>query len=106
MKLDLIGTRIMTQTELLDIIRRYYTGKGRDCRIVRLGVFGSAARNRMTDASDVDIVVELEKPDLLILIGIKQDLEEMLNRPVDIVRYRRQMNPELKRRIEAEAVYV
>jgi len=29
-----------------------------------------------------------------------------LHRPVDIVRYRQKMNPELKRRIEAEAVYV
>jgi uncharacterized protein len=101
-----MGKLAMTQTELLDIIRRYYTGKGRNYPITRLGVFGSAARNRLTDASDVDIVVELDKPDLFMLIGIKQDLEEVLNRPVDIVRYRQQMSPELKRRIDAEAVYV
>jgi predicted nucleotidyltransferase len=96
----------MTQVELLDTIHQYWVGKGRHYSIVRLGVFGSAARNQMTESSDVDIIVELDKPDLFILIGIKQDLEELLHRPVDIVRYRQQMNPELRRRIDAEAVYV
>lgn len=96
----------MTQTELLETVRRYRMDSDRRYSIVRLGVFGSAARNQMTDDSDVDVVVELRKPDLFTLIGIKQDIEELLQRPVDIVRYRAQMNPELKRRIDAEAIYV
>ena len=74
--------------------------------IVRLGIFGSVARNQFKDASDVDVVVELEEPDLFMLIAIKQELEELLQRPVDIVRYRPQMNQELKRRIDSEAIYV
>lgn len=41
----------------------------------------------MTDESDIDIVVELKKQDLFNLIGIKQDLEATLHRPVDIVSY-------------------
>jgi len=57
------------------------------------------------EQSDVDIVVELEEPDLFHLIGIKQDLEEKLNCPVDMVRYREKMNAFQKRRIEREAVY-
>jgi predicted nucleotidyltransferase len=81
----------VTQIEILDTVRRYRTGKGSQYPIVRLGIFGSAARNRITDNSDVDVVVELAKPDLFMLIGIKQDLEELLHRPVDIVRYRQQM---------------
>lgn len=96
----------MTQIELIDLMRRYATDNKRRNSIVRLGIFGSAARDQLTDSSDVDVVVELAKPDLFVLIGIKQDLEEILARPVDIVRYREKMNPELKRRIEAEAVYV
>jgi predicted nucleotidyltransferase len=79
----------VTQIEILDTVRRYRTGKGSQYPIVRLGIFGSAARNRITDNSDV--VVELAKPDFFMLIGIKQDLEELLHRPVDIVRYRQQM---------------
>jgi predicted nucleotidyltransferase len=54
----------------------------------------------------VDIVVELEHPDLLVLVGLKQELEELLHVPTDVVRYREAMNPYLKRRIEEEAIYV
>jgi predicted nucleotidyltransferase len=57
--------------------------------IIRIGVSGSAARNSMNEQSDIDIVVELGKLDLFYLIGIKQDLEEKLHRPVGIVRYRK-----------------
>jgi predicted nucleotidyltransferase len=51
-------------------------------------------------------VVLLEKQDLFNLIGIKQDLEEQLSTPVDIISYREKMNRFLKRRIDAEAIYV
>ena len=40
------------------------------------------------------------------LIGIKQELEEVLHRPVDVVRYRESMNAFLKQRIQQEAIYV
>jgi predicted nucleotidyltransferase len=96
----------MKRQEILDRVRRYRTGKGRQYPIVRLGIFGSAARDRMDEASDVDVVVELGKPDMFVVIGIKQDLEEELQCPVDIVHYRPRMNPELKQHIEAEAIYV
>ena len=96
----------MNRQEVLETVRRYRTGKGRAYPIIRLGIFGSAARDRMSEASDVDVVVELGKPDLFVLIGIKQDLEEELHCPVDIVHYRARMNPELRQRIEAEAIYV
>ena len=96
----------MKRHEVLETVRKFRAGKGRTYPIVRLGIFGSAARDRLTEVSDVDVVVELAQPDLWMLIGIKQDLEEALRVPVDIVRYRPHMNPDLKQRIEAEAIYV
>ena len=74
--------------------------------IIRIGVFGSAARGSMNEQSDIDVVVELGKPDLFYLVGIKQDLEEKFHIPVDIVRYRDRMNAFLKKRIDKEAIYV
>ena len=74
--------------------------------IVRIGLFGSAARGSSHAGSDIDIVVEMREPDLLKLVGIKQELEELLHRNVDIVRYRVDMNPFLRQRIDREAVYV
>jgi predicted nucleotidyltransferase len=74
--------------------------------IVRIGVFGSAARDDVDEESDVDIVVEIAEPDLLTLVGIKEELEEPLQRPVDVVRCRENMNRFLKQRIERDAVCV
>jgi predicted nucleotidyltransferase len=96
----------MRRNDILRILARFRELKQNEFGIVRIGVFGSVARDEMADASDVDVVVELDRPDLLALVGIKQELEELLHQPVDVVRYRDKMNPFLKRRIEQEAVYV
>jgi hypothetical protein len=97
---------IMTRQEILQALKSFKQAKQNEYQITRIGIFGSAARDDMHEASDVDVVVELGVPDLFILVGIKQDLEEILSRPVDIVRYRDQMNAFLRDRIEREAVYV
>ncbi len=49
-------------------------------------VFGSVAREEAEPASDVDILVRLESGRSLIdLIAVKQDLEDLLDRTVDVV---------------------
>ncbi len=73
--------------------------------VSRVGLFGSAARGEIRDDSDIDVVVEMAQPDLFFLVHIKEELEERLGRPVDIVQYRERMNAFLKERIEKEAVY-
>lgn len=73
--------------------------------ISAIGVFGSLARGEAKPDSDVDIVVEMKKPDLFYMVHIKESLEEDLQCQVDIVRFRERMNPFLKSRIEKEAVY-
>ncbi len=51
-----------------------------------LRIFGSAARGDAGPSSDVDFLVELEEGrSLLDLVGLWQDLEKLLERPVDIV---------------------
>jgi len=96
----------MNRKEVLNALARFRDRRQTEFGISRIGVFGSAARQEMTEASDIDVVVELDHPDLLILVGIKQELEELLHQPVDVVRYRERMNAYLKRRIEQEAIYV
>jgi len=96
----------MERDNILHTLSRFRDLKQDEFGIVRIGVFGSVIRDELNDASDVDVVVELERPDLLTLVGIKQELEELLRRPVDVVRYRERMNDYLKHRIEREAVYV
>jgi len=96
----------MGRNEILRALADFRDRKRNEFSIVRIGLFGSFARAENAETSDVDVVVELSQPDLFMLIGIKQELEELLHRPVDVVRYRKSMNAYLKRRIEQEAVYV
>lgn len=57
--------------------------------VARLDVFGSGARGADFDpaTSDVDFLVELKAPagDLDRLLGLRQELEALLHRPVDLV---------------------
>jgi len=96
----------MNRKEILNKIVKFFNLKKDEFGIIRIGVFGSVARDEISGSSDVDVVVELGRPDLFTLIGIKQELEELLNCHVDIVRYRAKMNAYLKKRIEQEAIYV
>ena len=52
----------------------------------RIGIFGSYARNEDNSESDIDILIDFRsKISLFDLGGIKYDLSDILNRPVDIV---------------------
>ena len=67
-------------------------------------VFGSTVHGTSTERSDVDILVDLE-PDrsLLDQVGLKQELEELLGRRVDVV-VEGGISPYLEERILSEAV--
>lgn len=70
-----------------------------------LALFGSVARNEAADASDVDLLVEFNRPvGLLHVIGTRQHIEQLLGvAHVDLV-LRRAVLPELQEDILAEAV--
>jgi uncharacterized protein len=96
----------MDKRKLLSALGDYKSQNAERYGIIRLGVFGSFARDEATVLSDVDIVLQTETPDPYTIVHIKEELEKQLNLPVDIVRFREKMNPYLKQRIEKEAVYV
>lgn len=95
-----------TREELLDFLRSRKKSFAEEFSVTRLGIFGSYARGEARDDSDIDIVVELEKPDLFALIGIKQAVEDVFGVRVDVVRLRERMNEVLRRRIDRDAIYV
>jgi predicted nucleotidyltransferase len=96
----------MKRDDIILSLRRFKEINQQKYNIIRIGLFGSGARDNMREHSDIDVVVELETQDFFDLIGIKLDLEEQLSQEVDIVSYREKMNEFLKRRIDKEAVYV
>jgi uncharacterized protein len=73
--------------------------------VTRLGIFGSVARDQATDASDVDIVVDMP-PDLFQMVHMKEELEQLLGVSVDLIRLHKHMNASLRNRIDDEAIYI
>jgi predicted nucleotidyltransferase len=72
-----------------------------------LALFGSVARDEASEHSDVDLLVEFDRPiGLLHLVGAAQYLEKVLGvMRVDLV-LRRAVLPELRQQILAEAIDV
>lgn len=84
------------KAEILSVATRH------GARAIRL--FGSVARGDARPESDVDLLVDLEPGrSLLDVIAIKQDLEEILGRPVDVVT-EAALSPYLRQRVLAEAI--
>ena len=73
--------------------------------VTRLGIFGSTARGQATEDSDIDIIVEMP-PDLFEMVHMKEELEQILAAPVDLIRYHKYLNSYFKSRIDNEAIFV
>lgn len=74
--------------------------------ITKLGIFGSVARNEHSENSDIDIVVEVQKPSLLLMYELREALKQLFNCEVDLVRYRDSLRPHFKSNIQRDAIYV
>ena len=69
---------LQTLQEQLPYLRQKYG-------VARLALFGSMARNESTAESDVDLLVELERPLGLQFMALHEELERLLGREVDLL---------------------
>ena len=76
----------------------------RNYGVRRLGLFGSCARGEVTEASDLDFVVEFEKKTFDAYMDLKEFLEGLFGCRVDLV-LADTIKPRLRAAILAEAVY-
>jgi predicted nucleotidyltransferase len=66
---------------------------------LKIGIFGSVARGENTENSDIDILYQLEDAvGIFNLVRIKDNLEEKLNKKVDLVS-EKHIHPKLKSQI-------
>ena len=79
---------------------------GRQFGITKLGIFGSVARKENTEDSDIDIVVEVQKPSLQLMYELKEALKQLFNCEVDLVRFRDSLRPLFKSNIQKDVIYV
>lgn len=89
---------------ILQVIREIYSELAGRFTVRRIGVFGSFAKGDENPESDVDIIVELAEPTFDNYMDLKFRLEDVLNRPVDLV-MADTLKPRIKPIIEREVIY-
>ena len=94
---------------LQDCIQKLHDFKsdfGTKYGILRLGIFGSVARQQNREDSDIDIVVEVEKPTLSLMYELREMLKKLFGCEVDLVRFRESLRPLFKSNIQRDVIYV
>jgi len=84
------GVYIITMSDTKDILKKLRDLKPRfgEMNIKRLALFGSHARGDADEDSDVDLLVEFDKPvGFFELIGTKYKFEEYLGEKVDVTTF-------------------
>lgn len=95
-----------TTDDILAQLKAFMESRQAEYDLTSLGIFGSFARGEARDDSDIDVVFETNSPNLFRIVRMQQELESLLARRVDVIRFREHMNPRLKRRIMRDAKYV
>ncbi len=80
-----------------DLIARYSLNS--------IGLFGSVVGKDFNASSDIDIIVDFNKPIGIEFVTLADELEKKLNRKVDLVS-RKGIKPHYFKEIEQEIIYV
>ncbi len=95
----------MIRDEIIRKIREHEK-EIQDLGAERLSLFGSAARGDLLPESDIDILVSFVMPaDYRRYINLKFFLEDLLQRPVDLV-METALKPRIRKRVESEMIRV
>jgi predicted nucleotidyltransferase len=73
--------------------------------VKEIGIFGSLARNEAERTSDVDIVVDFERPIGLAFTELAEYLETILDAKVDLVS-KHAIKPRFLAAVESDLIYV
>ena len=72
--------------------------------VTQLALFGSYARGDFNEDSDIDILIKLKKKDYELRFFLKEYLETVFHRNVDVV-YFDSLRPFIKRSVEKDIIY-
>lgn len=101
-----MNTRPRDRAAILERLRRLRPEMERRFGVERIGLFGSAARGTLSDASDIDLLVAFRgKGTLDGYFDLKGYLEQALGRPVDLVT-ERGLKPLARASVERDLIRV
>jgi len=87
------------------VLRKYKNYLKENFYVKKIGIFGSYTRGEETSKSDVDILVEFSEPLGWEFFDLKEFLEEILSKKVDLVT-ENGIKPQMKEKILNEVIYV
>lgn len=94
-----------TLDQIVKILQQHKPALQKKYPIAELGVFGSYARGEATEASDIDITVEIVGPMGLNFVAMANEIEDLFGIKVDIVP-KRSIKPQYLQYVEKDIVYV
>lgn len=97
---------MISTKEVIMLLKKFKSESASKYGIMSLGLFGSFARNQQQETSDVDAFVTLKESDFFVLERIKEELENLVQSPVDIVNYRESLRNSFKQNIMNDAIYI
>lgn len=95
-----------TTSEIVEMLRCYKEQYAEKYGIETLGLFGSVARGEQDEKSDIDVFIRLRKTSYYTLMDIKEDLENLFNKKIDLITLHETMRSLFKRNIEQDAIYI
>jgi predicted nucleotidyltransferase len=94
-----IDTIISTISSIKPVLRDQYNVK-------KIGIFGSYIRGEQTKSSDLDILVEFEKPiSLFRFMDLEEYLEQILSKKIDLVS-KKALKPRIGKHILEEVMNI
>jgi uncharacterized protein len=76
---------MLSRHELIRLLREEQPYLAAEFGVARIGLFGSYAGERHGEGSDIDLVVELERPLGFRFVELVEHLEHLLGSPVDVL---------------------
>lgn len=96
----------ITRDDIRQTLRDYLPILAERFAVRSLALFGSVARDEATAESDIDLLVEFDRPvGLFELFALQNELEALLGRPVDVGTVQ-SLKPRVRERVMEEAVNV
>lgn len=92
------------KTNILNYLKEHYSEFKKKYNVEQIGLFGSYARDEATENSDIDIFVKM-KPSLFDMVAIKEQIENDLDRKVDIIREHKNIKPIFLKMIQKDLIY-
>lgn len=76
---------MLTKEQVIQLLRENYPHLVAEYGVKRIGLFGSYAKGIPNEHSDVDLVVEFERPIGLMFVEFTDYLEKLFDRKVDVL---------------------